>query len=202
MSKSIKKIAVIFPGIGYNPDRPLLYWGRKLAVQDFGYEAVNVPYGHFDKKTNIRGNEAAMQEAFDTAMSQAEEILWDVDFAQYDRILFISKSVGTAVAAAYAARHGLATDNLYYTPIEQTFQVIRPESGIAFHGTKDQWTEGVPIEKLCEENRIPVHLIPDSNHSLETGDTMADLKNLVHIMEISRQYLAGTQERNDIQDIR
>lgn len=194
MSKSQRKIAVIFPGIGYNPDRPLLYWSRKLAVQDFGYEAVNVPYGHFDRKNNIRGNEAAMQAAFDLALSQVEEILRDVDFSQYDKILFISKSVGTAVAASYAARHNLQTDNLYYTPIEQTFEQIRPGSGIAFHGTKDQWTEGIPIEKMCAQHQIPVHLIPGSNHSLETGDTMADLKNLVHIMEISRQYLTGIQD--------
>lgn len=189
MGKSQKKLAVVFPGIGYNPDRPLLYWSRKLAVQDFGYEAVNVPYGHFDRKKNLQGNEKAMQETFESALSQTEEILRDVDFSKYDKILFISKSVGTAVAAAYAQRHGLLTDNLYYTPIAQTFEQIRKGNGIAFHGTRDPWTKGVSIEELCQKHEIPVHLIPDANHSLETGDTMPDLKNLVHIMEISREYL-------------
>lgn len=192
MSEAEKKIAVIFPGIGYTPDRPLLYWGRKLAVQDFGYEAVNVQYGHFDRKKNIQGNDRAMQEAFESALSQTEEILKDTDFAACDRILFISKSVGTAVAAAYAARHNLETANLYYTPIAQTFEAIRPQSGIAFHGTADPWTAGVPIEELCREKKIPVYRIPDGNHSLETGDTMRDLKTLVHVMEISRQYLTQT----------
>ena len=38
------KLAVLFPGIGYHVDKPLLYYGRKLAVQR-GYEVVGVPYG-------------------------------------------------------------------------------------------------------------------------------------------------------------
>ena len=40
------KLAVLFPGIGYHVDKPLLYYGRKLAVQR-GYEVVGVPYGNF-----------------------------------------------------------------------------------------------------------------------------------------------------------
>ena len=43
-----------------------------------------------------------MEKAFFSAVEQAEEILKDVDFSAYDDILFISKSVGTAVSAAYA----------------------------------------------------------------------------------------------------
>ena len=30
---SDKKIAVFFPGIGYTNDKPLLYYGRKLAAE-------------------------------------------------------------------------------------------------------------------------------------------------------------------------
>ena len=28
-----KKIAVVFPGVGYHADKPLLYYSRKLAAQ-------------------------------------------------------------------------------------------------------------------------------------------------------------------------
>ena len=37
MNKESHKLAVIFPGIGYTADKPLLYFGRRIAV-DCGYE--------------------------------------------------------------------------------------------------------------------------------------------------------------------
>ena len=39
-----KKIAVLFPGIGYHTDKPLLYYSRKLAMER-GYEIIEVKYG-------------------------------------------------------------------------------------------------------------------------------------------------------------
>ena len=63
-----KKAALIFPGIGYHVDRPLLYFGKKLASAR-GYEIIDVPYGHFEH--GIRGNEKKMWEAFESALRQA-----------------------------------------------------------------------------------------------------------------------------------
>ena len=39
-----KKMAVIFPGVGYHADKPLLYYSRKLAARQ-GYEILCVDYG-------------------------------------------------------------------------------------------------------------------------------------------------------------
>ena len=35
----MNKLAVIFPGVGYHTDKPLLYYSKKLAFQN-GYEIV------------------------------------------------------------------------------------------------------------------------------------------------------------------
>ena len=40
----MKKTAVIFPGIGYHTDKPLLYYSRKIAASQ-GYNVIEVPYG-------------------------------------------------------------------------------------------------------------------------------------------------------------
>ena len=50
----MKKLAVIFPGIGYHVDKPLLYYSRKLAGEA-GFSVVGVPYRNFPKR--IRGDE-------------------------------------------------------------------------------------------------------------------------------------------------
>ena len=44
MDKKNKKIAVIFPGIGYHADKPLLYYSSRVARQ-YGYEVMCADYG-------------------------------------------------------------------------------------------------------------------------------------------------------------
>ena len=48
----MKKLAVIFPGVGYHTDKPLLYYSKKLASRN-GYEIVEVPYGKFPKGVRL-----------------------------------------------------------------------------------------------------------------------------------------------------
>ena len=179
------KLAVLFPGIGYHVDKPLMYYGRKLAVQR-GYEAIGVPYGNFPD--GVKGSPEKMKQAFLSALGQAEEILGKVDFGKYEEILFISKSVGTAVASAYGAKHGLRTRNLYFTPVEESFLAIGSE-GIAFHGTADPWARTEVIEEECRKRGLPLYETAGANHSLETGNVQEDLKNLAEIMRRTEEYI-------------
>ena len=132
---SVKKLAGIFPGLGYQTDKPLLHYSKKIAAH-YGYETVEVAYGKLPKK--VKGSKEKMEKTFRIALGQAEDILKNVDFSEYDDILFISKSVGTVVAYAYAGMHQLKTRNVYYTPVEASFQFMT-QPGIAFTGTADTW---------------------------------------------------------------
>ena len=67
MSKT-KKIAVFFPGIGYTCDKPLLYYGAKLAAEK-GYEIARVPYGNFPP--NVKGDAEKMYQCFVSAREQS-----------------------------------------------------------------------------------------------------------------------------------
>ena len=182
-----KKIAVIFPGVGYHVDKPLLYYSKKLAAQN-GYEIKEVPYGKFPK--GVKGSREKMEKAFFSALEQAGEILKDIDFSEYEDVLFISKSVGTAVASAYAGKYGLNTRNIYYTPVEASFQFMK-QPGIAFTGTADNWVTFDAVERGCREGGFPLYVTEDGNHSLETGDVRRDLENLQTIMKITEEYISG-----------
>lgn len=181
----MKKLAVFFPGIGYHCDKPLLYYSRKLAA-GFGYEIREVPYGGF--AAGIKGNAEKMKEAFCSALAQAEELLGDVDWNAWERLLFVSKSVGTAVAAAFAGRHGLRTDNLFFTPVEETFPFVEQE-GIAFHGTADPWADTDAVRRACGEKGIPLFVTEGADHSLETGKVAEDLKILREVMGRCAKYI-------------
>ena len=135
MMKKTASAAVLFPGIGYTCDKPLLYYSEKIA-RERGYEVIRVPYGGFP--AGVKGDAAKMYQCFVSAREQAENILAEVDWTAYDDILFFSKSVGTVVALSYAAEHGMGARQVRYTPLAETFRFpADPAGAIAFHGTAD-----------------------------------------------------------------
>ena len=186
------KLAVIFPGIGYHTDKPLLYYSKMIALRH-GYEILDVNYSGFE--SGIKGDAAKMYKAFEEALSQAEAIL---DGTNWDRddILFISKSVGTAVASAFALKHGLDPRHIYFTPLEASFQVMK-EPCIVFHGDKDPWLDHRIFCEKIKEAGFEYHVIKDTNHSLETRDAGMDISNLQEIMKQVERFVISLQKEEE-----
>jgi phosphoglycolate phosphatase len=130
-----------------------------------------------------------MKQAFELAYEQTEQALQDIDWNSYGSILFISKSIGTVIASAYASRHNIKGKSILFTPLTDTFSFARPGS-IAFHGTADPWAETGSIRTLAEQKEVPLFLTPNANHSLETGDVQADLSIIKATMEHVNRFIA------------
>ena len=180
-----EKIAVIFPGIGYHADKPLLYYSRKLAAEK-GYRVIMPAFGPFPQK--VKGDEAAMRECAAIALRQAREQL-SAEELRAAKTVFFSKSIGTVAAAAYAAEEGLSPVQIYYTPVAETFAWAKAGCGIVFHGTKDPWVSTDLVRSACETLSIPCVITKGANHSLETGDAVQDLKILRETMKTVRERL-------------
>ena len=118
------QLAVLFPGIGYHIDKPLLYYSAKLA-RARGCDLLAVQYPALP--TGLRGHAEKIEQAVQTALSAAEEQLTAIDWTAYDRVFFLSKSIGTAIAARYAVQHNIHPRQVYYTPIEQALTLSRPD---------------------------------------------------------------------------
>ena len=177
-----KNLMVIFPGMGYNSSRPILYYTRKLA-QKYGYEIREVSFELPEKASAVKGNPAKMLEAFNIALSQAKEQLEDIDYSAYDRIIFAGKSIGTAIAAEYDRQENVNAEHIVFTPVEQSFKYLRKECGIVIHGTSDPWCETSFAEEKCRELGVKCIKIANANHSLETDSVQTDLGNLGCIMK-------------------
>ena len=183
----MKKLAVFFPGIGYTVDKPLMHYSRKLA-SDSGFDILLLPYTGFSKK--VKGDRDKMAESFRIALSQSREMLADTDFTAYDKILFVGKSIGTAAAAEIAAQSSVS-DRIHlvlYTPLAETFS-FPIGSAVAFTGSADPWVKRDSITELCLQRNIPCHVIPNANHSLETGDVQEDIENLKKIMKKTEKFI-------------
>ena len=187
----MSKLAVFFPGVGYTVDKPLLHYSRRLAANQ-GYEIKLLPYAGFPEK--IKGDRAKMVESFKLALRQAEDMLSDTDLTTYDDILFVGKSVGTIVAAKIAAESLMAETIrlVLYTPLEDTFTFLKDKAEcIMFTGATDPWVggENSRIPGLCEERKIPCHVVMKANHSLESGDLYKDLQNMQQIMKTTEEFI-------------
>ena len=177
------KLVVCFPGIGYHCDKPLLYYSRRLARAD---REILVQYTY--QKPGLRGNPAALRAALDALYAQTEPQLADVQWAEYDEVVFLAKSIGTAVAAAYAQRHGIACKSVLYTPLELTYD-FAPQNALAFLGAADPWSD---VPAVTAKAGGALYLYPDANHSLETDDVAKNLAVLQDVMEKTRQFLCPT----------
>lgn len=186
MKSEKKKLAVVFPGIGYHTDLPLLYYSRKLAARK-GYTVREVHYRGFPARVGD-WSEQTIHETTRLALEQANELLYHMNYEEHDELLFIGKSIGTAVAAAYAEEKDLDAKLVLFTPIEEAFRYSLKDA-IVFHGTKDQYAQTKKIEKACEKASVPLFVTEGANHSLETGDLLGDLTTLQNVMKETSRFL-------------
>ncbi len=198
-----KKLAIIFPGIGYHTDKPLLYFSKKLA-KELGFEVVEVSYTFWQETQRIKGNAAEMKEAFVQAYAQTVTQLQDVPFADYQRVVMIGKSIGTVVAAKYTTDHHLVADQIVYTPVPETFDFLPAGSGqasecatertsgavLVWHGQADPWCPDEAVISAQQELNFRLELVADANHSLETPDVLRNLEILQTAMQQLKAFLA------------
>lgn len=188
-SNKTTKLAVIFPGIGYHTDKPLLYYSKKIARQN-GFEIMEIKFTDLDKSALL--NRKSVIELFAKASNQAQAQLEGIDFSAYEQIIFISKSIGTVAASVCAARLHIPAKQVYFTPLEQTFSLVEEGNGLVFFGTADQYADVSEIENLCREKRFSYRIFEGANHSLETGDLESDLRNMTGIIAETEDYLVGS----------
>ena len=127
----MKKLLVLFPGVGYSNARPLLYYAKRMG-QEKGYEVLELEYSRMPEHPFDNLKETAK-----IVCACAEAWAKHVDWEKYDKIAFVSKSVGT-VAAGFLTRRLAETGgcvqivNLFLTPIEPTLKYLTE----AKNGTK------------------------------------------------------------------
>ena len=179
------KLAVIFPGIGYHTDKPLLYYSKKLA-RSAGFDIREIAYGALPD--GALDDPERLQQAARQALDAAEAQLAGVDWRAPSSLLFVSKSIGTAIASLIAVRHGLTPFHLYFTPVGHGLSRLQGR-GIVFHGTADPWARTEDVSAACREKGLQLHLTGHANHSLETGCVQDDLREMRRIMVLCEDYL-------------
>lgn len=181
------KVAVLFPGIGYTCKRPLLYYTGSLA-QEKGYQLIRLDYGD-DIHTMSCRDSKSLEKVADLALERVWEKLAGIWNAS--EILFISKSVGTLIAARIEERADHKVRHFMMTPIPATIPYLSKMDGEFVAGTGDPYISAALVQKAADDYPDKAaYIFEDCNHSLEkAGHTGENLQNLCKTVKILDQML-------------
>lgn len=185
-----EKLAVFFPGRKYSVDCPLLYF-TDFICKEKGYETKYLHYAAYREEKSRNTIEQDVNRAEEEVMA----VLDGIDFSKYQEILFVSKSIGTVLAAKAQEKYQLTVRNVYFTPLEPTLPYLRslrrnaPEENLIIAGTKDPFLEASVLKEVCEAENLPLHQFTGLGHSMETEHVMESLDTLKKIMGIVQDFL-------------
>ena len=180
MENEKKNLIVLFPGAGYTVGSPLLYYAD-LKYANKGYERQRIGYGECLRIDGSR------DEIFEATMSYVYEQVKDIDFAKYEDVLFVSKSLGTVLAGWLADKLGCKIRHIYLTPIDDTLVYLKHGKNISLvvAGTADDSMDTTVLLEHCEREKIAVELIEGADHRLEiVGEPDANIDILKKIVAL------------------
>lgn len=175
-----KGLVVLFPGIRYSVDCPLLYYaGSKYEAM--GYEKVCITgYG-------VHNSKYSLEEYAGRAADSVKKQLCGIDFTAYEKIVFVSKSIGTVLAPwAEDQLHIPGVIHVLLTPIDATFPYLNKKRNIKFMvcGTKDKLVDLEKLRNICQENDLPLMTVENAGHRLEVpGNIQRDLEIIRELVD-------------------
>ncbi len=180
MSDRKTKLCVLFPGRNYSCDKPLLYYaGRVFASR--GYEVVTLDYNPV-----LKGDKENIPSLIEQAWSFTEKVLDDIGFSDYEDVVFVSKSIGTAVAGKASEKYCKRTRHIYLTPVAEALVYMRRGTCIVVAGKEDKILDSTRLKIYCAGEDVALKQFDDVGHSLEDFKDMS--KTLAILMVVIRLY--------------
>ena len=173
-------MVVCFPGTGFTCKEALFECCLKRLIKR-GYDVVKLDFSHIP----FREIET-IEEAVTIALRAVKRQLSGVDFSEYEDVVWISKSLGTLLAAMDETEYSVSPRHLFLTPLPETLARIRPETRIIalVLGSLDRFLTGQALMEFCERRKVCGCLIDGVNHSLK------DEQNAARTAQINEQIAA------------
>ncbi|MCR5798199.1 hypothetical protein [Eubacterium xylanophilum] len=162
------KLAIVLPGFRYSKDCPLLYYPA-MKYKKMGYEILAIDdYGSCDMKGNP-------EQFISDSLDYIAPVLDEIDFNSFDEVVFIAKSVGTALAPRIEDKYKINNAvHIMLTPIDATIQYMTDDRIIKYivSGTEDEWISLMSLTQACMEYDLNLNIISDVGHRLEDSNNL------------------------------
>jgi len=183
--QSSTTLAVLMPGIGYTLDRPLLDYSKKLALE-LGYDVLSIEYGFQIARKNL-----IIEKEFQHLIKESICIFKSALSSNYNKIVFISKSIGTMIHTLLCNEiSGYEIKHIYLTPIDDTLEVGIKENSLVISGTNDPLINIKTIEEIKKINGVEMIEIEGADHSLNiNNDILSSIDVIYEVIEAEKKYL-------------
>ena len=188
------RLALIYPGLRYSCDKPLLYYTTELLLER-GYDILQL-------RVNYRNQEFQDLSEADRTIQLIEDgkaLLESGRQARsYSKLLLTGKSLGTLTMAFILSNDQdlLNAKTIWLTPLMHLPPVSQTALGLtgpAFvvGSDADPTFESEPVTKIQSKSNVTSHIIQHANHSLEIpGDPLRSLQILTQVMENLNSFLS------------
>ena len=181
----MKKLAILFSGVNYSVDCPLLYYAGDIC-ENAGFEIYEVKYEGYGK-AQTAAKASYLEECIKLEYEALKGKLPRDMLQEYEELVFVSKSMGTVLAAHLEEDYGLQNvTHVMLTPIDQTLPYLKAQKKIAYMvtGTADNKVNHEVLREMSREHNYPLTEIEGAGHRLEIkGDVQKSIKILADIME-------------------
>lgn len=161
-----RKLLIEFPGRNYSCDKPLLYYcGKVFAGRE--YDVVQLDYNY-----RLRGDKNNIEQLIEEAKEIVIKQLDMIDFSVYEDIVFVSKSMGCALAGYAEQHYNIRARHIYLTPVDASLKYMKRGKCIVVSGKEDSILDSRKLKIYCVEQDIVLKQFEEVGHSLEHPEDM------------------------------
>jgi hypothetical protein len=183
--ESSRHLAIIYPGLGYNTDMPLLYYTTSILSKR-GADVLQLRYNYQSEAFQSLAEKAQYQKviadssaAYTTAIKQQS----------YSQITLVGKSLGTLALGHLLTQSGLAkTKFIWLTPLFRNESLRNQITSVKHQalfviGTKDTHYSADVLKEVEDKTGGESLVIENANHSLEA-------EGVLESVSIMQQYVS------------
>lgn len=191
---TVDNLAVVYPGLRYNCDKPLLYYTTQILIQQ-GYDVLQL---RVDYKTQEFKNLSQTEQTIQLIEDGKALLNEGIQARSYSHIILAGKSLGTLIMAFIlqenhelrSAKTIWLTPLLHLPPVSQA--VLEANSPAFIVGsTADPTFETESINRIQSMANVVSHIVQDANHSLEVpDDPLRSLQILLQVAQNLNNFLS------------
>ncbi len=185
-SDEAKYLAILLPGQAYFKDAPLM-WYAALATFQAGVDTLSVEYGYQANRVSLDGAK------FKITLEDLKSSLLDfLSKHTYERIIMISKSIGTQFASQIGGIGAYEVwRHIFLTPLRSTIEFMRNgNEALVVVGEKDPLFLAEDLNEVARMKNVEILTIAEADHLLEIqGDYGKSLRALEMVAGRCHDYI-------------
>lgn len=185
-------LAILFPGLRYTCDMPLLYYLTRLLAQ----RRVDVLQMHTDYTSLAFQQSGRLEQAQWIGADALAAVQAGLAQRSYTRLILAGKSIGT-LALAQLVMSGLQPEPsmIWLTPLLHQAWVVNAAQqaggpALFLCGSDDATYDASSLARLRQKDSVQALVLEHANHSLEiAGDSARSIQYMAQILDFEARFL-------------